>query len=120
MHIYVHVYIYIYERIYCINLPISPYIYRPPSIRYPSTTPPVASFTRRCHTIRSLPYGIPTLDPRRYPPTWPLHDIATTNIVWYVCDIRKGGGGGGRILRNSGCISIAIVWAMQVGGTILG
>jgi len=34
--------------------------------------------------------------------TWPLHDIAITNIVW--CMAQKGGVGGGRILRNGRAI----------------
>jgi len=45
----------------------------------------------------------------------PLHDIAITNIVWCVAYKRGSGRVGGRILRKS-CNSIAIVWAMQVGG----
>jgi len=35
------------------------------------------------------------------PPTWPLHDIAITNIV--CCMAKQGEAGGNRIMRNIDC-----------------
>ena len=48
------------------------------------------------------------------PSTWPLHDIAITNIVW--CMAHKRGVGGRSCVSQSDCSSIAIVWALLVGG----
>ena len=44
--------------------------------------------------------------------SWPLHDIAITNIVW--CIAYKGRVGGGAYIAQWLCISIAIVLTMQV------
>jgi len=45
---------------------------------------------------------------------WPIQNIAIANIV---CCEAYNRGGGNRILRNSRALSIAIMWAMQVGGS---
>ena len=55
--------------------------------------------------MRSAPLGTPRTASR---------DIAIANGVWCMA-YQMSGGGEGHVLRKS-CNSIAIVWAMQVGG----
>jgi len=55
---------------------------------------------QKLHT--QLREGHPSIATRAAnPATWPLHDIAMTNIVWSMACKTKRGSGGGRILRNS-------------------
>jgi len=48
----------------------------------------------------AIPQGEPATSPLT---RWPLHDIATTNIVWCMAYAR-GLGGGGAYMRNSRAI----------------
>jgi len=46
---------------------------------------------------------------------WPLHDIATTNIVWCM-EYNKGVGGGGRVSRNTRAIVLKWCGQCRLGG----
>jgi len=46
---------------------------------------------------------------------WPLHDNTIANIVWYMA-FKRGVGGGGACIAQLPCNSIAIGYALQVGG----
>jgi len=48
------------------------------------------------------------------PMSWPLHDIAITNIVW--CMAYTRGSGGESYIAQYACNSIATVWGLEVGG----
>ena len=50
--------------------------------------------------------------------SWSSHNIAITNIVW--CMAKTRGVGGGAYIAQWPCTSIAIGYALQVGGAIQG
>jgi len=49
---------------------------------------------------------------------WHLHDIVITNSVW--CMAYNGRVGKSSCIAQTSCNSIAVVWAMQIGGVIKG